>query len=66
MFDKIVMSMSLKDGFLLAGKGGVSLKKIVGGNNENMIIVKICAINEGEVSGINEMMVQHKVCHINS
>ena len=44
MFDKIVMSMSLKDSFLLAGKGGVSLKKIVGSNNENMIIVKICAV----------------------
>ena len=44
MFDKIVMSMSLKDSFLLAGKGGISLKKIVGSNNENMIIVKICAV----------------------
>ena len=42
MFDKILTSMSLKDSFLLAGRGGVSLKRVVGSNNENKIIVKNC------------------------
>lgn len=47
MFDKIVMSMSLKDSFLLAGRGGVSLKRVVGSNNENKIIVKNCVTTLG-------------------
>ena len=57
MFDKILTSMSLKDSFLLAGRGGVSLKRVVGSNNENKIIVKNCVttLGRGEWSEWNDV-----------